>query len=408
MRVHLRAIYQRARKLGGDISLLVNGAWAIPTVIVIRSIDKWLPIRVGTFNTDRIGHFTADVAGRVAENNARSNKNHVELYWLPKVTVNDYWRRITCRHLIVNRMVFYVWKWNRLIAGGEHIEKPSTTTGSRDIKGYLYRHKCGLKFTDRENRDGDAWLKDKGWMEGEPYVILMVRDKEYIRKHPIFGNQRMASNRTRVEHHSYRDSDIDLFVEAVKWLTDNGVWVIRMGQVAEKEMSFDDKRFIDYPFVSSKNAFMDIWLFANAELCISTGTGQDAVSEAWGVPMLYINYCPVEHMHSWADSINAPRPLFWKKTGKMLSFRECMGNSGLGLDFYIEKGIKVGSLDATLIRDIVKETWHMRFRGNKAKRNELFQKVFKGLSSPDLNEWINPNFGLSEEFQKRYPDFLGQ
>ena len=46
----------------------------------------------------------------------------------------------------------------------------------------------------------------------------------------------------------------------------------------------------DINYLSDKNDFMDIWLFAHCTACISTGTGLDLLSVVYNRPILLLNY----------------------------------------------------------------------------------------------------------------------
>ena len=48
----------------GDV--LLFAIIAIPAVIVMRYIRPWVHIRLGTFNTARMGHFAIDVAMEIS------------------------------------------------------------------------------------------------------------------------------------------------------------------------------------------------------------------------------------------------------------------------------------------------------------------------------------------------------
>ena len=62
-----------------------------------------------------------------------------------------------------------------------------------------------------------------------------------------------------------------------------------MGSEAEKKMSISSNQFIDYPFCDQKSDFLDIWLMANCDFCITSGTGLDMASICFGKPIVYTN-----------------------------------------------------------------------------------------------------------------------
>ena len=57
MRRKIRTLLFRILK---DPFLLLNGFWAIPGVFLMRCLRPWRTIRLGSFRSERISHFTFD------------------------------------------------------------------------------------------------------------------------------------------------------------------------------------------------------------------------------------------------------------------------------------------------------------------------------------------------------------
>ena len=158
-------------------------------------------------------------------------------------------------------------------------------------------------------------------------------------------------------YHSYRDSDIDTYNLAIRWLADQGVWVLRMGKSVNKRVSIKHPRVIDYPFHPEKSDFLDVWLFANCDLCISTGSGPDFISDVYRKPIIFLNYLPLNTMFSWSKALTHPKHLVWEKTGKPLTLNEYLENKFSHTEQYENSGIKIINLSKEEILAVVEEGW---------------------------------------------------
>lgn len=208
-------------------------------------------------------------------------------------------------------------------------------------------------FSQEEMDAGLDWLRSVGWREGEKFVCLLVRDFEYLRS---FGGG-PGSQAEREERNSYRDSDIRTYRSAAEWLADQGVWVLRMGKKMAVPFGSKHPKVLDFAFCEERSDFLDVWLFANCDLCISVETGIDKVSDVFRRPMLLVNYLPAAFLLSWSMTLAAPKPAVWKNTGRRLSLEELIAANWQQSSHYIDNGIEVRDMNAGQIRDVVREAW---------------------------------------------------
>ncbi len=233
---------------------------------------------------------------------------------------------------------------------------------SRDLTGVLERAGAPPNIFRREEIEaGFDWLRSLGWRAGDKVVCLLVRDAEYLTTSGTGPGP--GSGATRLERNSYRDSDIATYLPAAEWLADRGVWVLRMGKAMKARMGSQHPRVIDYAFRDDRSDFLDVWLFATCDLCISTGTGPDMISDVYRRPLLAVNYLPTLSLWSWSNAITAPKPIVWRGSGRRLSIEELVAAMFFYSDQYVQHGIEVRELDADLLRDIVEEAW-LRREGN--------------------------------------------
>ena len=387
---------------------ILHGVWAIPVVMLIRVVKPWILVRFGSLTNLRMGHFSADAAHQWATLQEQPI-NQVDFYWLESPCCNTAWEKMIRRNFPMLPGARILDRWNRVLPGGEVHHRPSSSTGSRDLSGVLQRQSISLKFEAEEVDQSQAWLENLGWIKGEPFVCLLVRDDAFLDSCPLNSHRRGV----RWNYHSYRNADIDSYVPAMEWLADQGVWVFRMGKVMAKQIRSPHSRIIDYAFRDDKSDLLDIWLFAHCDLCISTGSGPDVISDGYLRPTLLAHLTPIHHAISWANSIAAPKPLRWRESGKLLTFREHLAHSYIRTEQYNEAGIEILDLSADDLLAIVQERWQ-RIQGaweDKAEDKKVQAEFWRQFQAwPDFSKYhgyLHPEARLSSAFLRRYPEFLG-
>jgi len=130
-----------------------------------------------------------------------------------------------------------------------------------------------------------------------------------------------------------------------------------MGKSVNNRVSIKHPRVIDYPFHPERSDFLDVWLFANCDLCISTGSGPDTISDVYRKPIIFLNYLPLNTMFSWSKALTHPKHLVWEKTGKSLTLNEYLEYKFSHTEQYENSGIKIINLSKEEILATVEEGW---------------------------------------------------
>ena len=343
-------------------------------------------------------------------------RNVRHLYWFDQKNLSNHqWAKMVERNLPVLNLFKYVEYWNRKMPGGKsHILEPTSAyapesmipesmmfsfSNQRDVTGVFEKKKSNFSFLEKEHEIALSWLKSFGWKEKEPFVCLLVRDEGYLQSSEILSPDDMdvTTNKKGWGYHNYRNSDISEYELSIQWLIERGVRVIRMGKNMIKPLSINHELVIDYPFLKETNDLLDIWLFAHCNLCVSTGTGIDYVSDVFRKPILFINFLPLIDFISWSNAMHVPKKLLWADSGKELSLRENINNSWGRNDHYSNHNIKIQNLNKDEILVSIKECWEDLENGlNYTKRDLALQRKYWKIlkSEPDFNKqhgWIHPN-----------------
>lgn len=176
--------------------------------------------------------------------------------------------------------------------------------------------KSDFYFTDSEKQDGDRILEKMGIGKNDWFVCVFARDRGYLSE--VFGYGDMD----KVLPDDYRDSDIDSLNLAIDEILARGGFVVRLGKVVAKAMSYKHDKVIDYPLSKWRSDFMDIYLQYRAKFVLSSSTsGATDVCSLFDTP-----YCGVNTPAYWnipyKNAIQIPKIYRHKHNGKMVGLQE--------------------------------------------------------------------------------------
>jgi len=145
------------------------------------------------------------------------------------------------------------------------------------------------------------------------YICLVVRDELHS-----FKNVSQES----AEITQYRNSSINDYEGAIKYLIDQGFNVVRMGRLAHK-CRFTIDGFFDYANSDLKSDLNDLLLMANCEFVISTSSGIDELATLYRKPVYLVNYLPVGSFRvSQLRPLILPKGLRDRQKGNLLSLSQ--------------------------------------------------------------------------------------
>ena len=164
----------------------------------------------------------------------------------------------------------------------------ASLSSTHDVHNLLERFQTHINFNDDEERKGKRILNDFGLSEKAKFVCLAVRDSAYLDRHKEYENFPSRS----WKYHNFRDGDVDKYALAAEELARRGYYVFRMGVKVLKPLKSSNPKLIDYANSEMRSAFMDIYLGAKCNFCISTLTGFDEIPTIFRKPIVYISVVP--------------------------------------------------------------------------------------------------------------------
>ena len=146
----------------------------------------------------------------------------------------------------------------------------------------------------------------------KPIVCIHVRDNKF---------------RTDKGRKEYRNSDINNYIEAIKYLIKKNYQVIRIGRSVSKKINFKSKFFLDYSASSIQSDEMDLFLIQKCKFYIGTQSGILDVAYMFNKPILTTNM--VELFNSFPRK-KTDRGVFkkiFRKNGEPVALKRYIGFS---------------------------------------------------------------------------------
>ncbi len=329
---------------------------AIPMVVIVRLIRPWLLVRFGALNSARIGHFAANTELHLCERAAGINvpkQRHMDIFYFAYGPICNQqlaamWKRVLC--VWPAWLMAPVYDVNQILPGGAIHETGKTTQHDRDVLNLLDRFPPHLEFTAEEEARGESSMRVLGIPKDRPFVCLIVRDSAYLGTHLGAGD---------FSYHNFRDSNVQNYVLAAEELADLGYVVLRMGAMVHEAIKSSHKMVIDYATNGMRSDFMDIYLGAKCEFCISVGTGFDAVPLIFRRPIVYANMVPLGYLFTFRQHfLGITKHHFSMHKGRELTLEEIFSH-GVGFSVltsdYETKGVRLLENSPEEIRDVAIE-----------------------------------------------------
>ncbi|MEO9903305.1 MULTISPECIES: TIGR04372 family glycosyltransferase [Alphaproteobacteria] len=110
--------------------------------------------------------------------------------------------------------------------------------------------------------------------EADRIVVLNVRDRNFLPDQDV---------------HFYRTADIATYEPAIRYLLDQGYWVLRIGTNGSVEAPLAHPRFLDVWKEPDYTDMLDPGLIARASFGVTCSSGPEAIFHILGIPQLMVN-----------------------------------------------------------------------------------------------------------------------
>ena len=267
--------------------------------------------------------------------------------------------------------------------------------GENDFKTAIEKYKWPEQLSDylevdlpKKSREKTAvFIKEMGLPEDAWFVCLHVRASGY------YGKNDSGIIKT------IRNCDISNYFEAIKFINDQGGWVIRMGDSTMKKLPKMDK-VIDYPHTDFKSDLMDICLIKDCRYYMGSDSGLWDVAALFQKPMICPNltYNPRAYPYRKGD-LGIYKAIYSKSNERNLSIQEIYKYSlGQSKDLLDMSLFEHRENKPNEILELVEEFF--RIQKSNGEMSEL-QKKCNNLRSLDrfISDQGEKNIILLDEFK---------
>ena len=401
---------KQLRILCSEPLILLAFPLAFINLLLIVLISPIIRVRVGFLRCDRLGHFAANTELYISElKTLRAEERCIDLFYYPRPVCNKQlglmWER-TLKVLpwFLLRPICLIIRSFKIF---ESFRVKEARGGDRDVDNLLDITEPALSFNEMEMQQGLLIMQKMGIKAHDKLVCMTVRDSEYL------------GDSTTIPNHQHRDSSIKNFLLAAETLANRGYFVLRMGAKVKSPFISKNRKIIDYANSEFRSEFMDIFLGARCEFCISTSTGFDAIPLIFRKPIVYASMVPPGGLFTFSSKMLAiTKHHYSNNLKRYLTFDEII-DSGVGFFIpayiYFENEIQLIENTPEEIRDVVEEmadivdglvSYDSEDEALQAKFWSLFPKHATDLSGVPLHGEIRSRYG--SKFLKQHKWWLGK
>ena len=262
--------------------------FAIFFVYILFFLDKFITVRIHPVINTRFGLFVVNTELSrlsIIDTESRCGKSINFFCFQHQTSVNHFleilWRReIRC---LTGRWALTVLDMASRYT--PNLIEPSTSSNSKSLLG---KFPTIIKLVKSEIEIGQEFLHSIKISKEDKFVCLNVRDSAFLKNSQPLG---WAQSRDW-SYHNYRDTDIRDYVAAAEALAKLGYTVFRMGALVANPLKVTHPKVIDYATNGMRTEFLDVFLGAHCEFCISTGTGWDEMPQLFQRPTMFVNIIP--------------------------------------------------------------------------------------------------------------------
>ena len=182
-------------------------------------------------------------------------------------------------------------------------------------------------FSEKQKIYGESVLNRMPIPQNKKIVSIFARDSSYL-------NHRYP--KTDWSHHSYRDCDIETYIEAIRYLINKNYVVLRVGSEYSKKLNFVDENYFEYSLSDYKSAFMDLFIIYQSKFVIGSTSGAIDVSTIFNVPFAAVNYAPFMVSPLGKEDIFIQKKTINSK-GEIIPFKDIIDNE----EYYLHNGEKL-------------------------------------------------------------------
>lgn len=234
-------------------------------------------------------------------------------------------------------------------------------------------------------RSARRWQAFYRLSEGEEALGTAARERLGVAPDAklVVLHARSGSTKPGLVYHSHRDTNIENYLDTIRFLVSCGYTVVRIGDQSMPRLPKLGPQVIDLPFCRAYDQFLDVYFIASCEFMISNHSGLCELARGFDRPCLPLNV-PIRWDPRPPDyEFCAPKRYVTTERGRrrVLSYEEILGR---GLHrcttdaHFAELGVRLEELEPEVLRAVVEEMMARlptRLPKGKSPRHELFARL---------------------------------
>ena len=224
---------------------------------------------------------------------------------------------------------------------------------------------------EAEKKNECMKLLNKNGINSKKFVCLHVRDNNYYKD---------AGRR------EYRNSEINNYIELIKFLISKDYYVIRLGDKPAPKVKYENKNFIDLPYTNLKSEIMDLYLIKECQFYVGTLSGTMDTAYLFKKPLFLTN------MYDLFPSF--PRKIYDRAIFKTIVNKQ--NGKEINLHHFAELGIKYHHCE-TDIKDLI-------FKENTS--DELLEGINEYYELINTSDLLNVEKIRLSKIQKEFNSYL--
>ena len=236
-----------------------------------------------------------------------------------------------------------------------------------------------VSFTQKQKSIGNETLLQMGITKNDKLVSIYTRDSAFLEN---LDNQKDWS------YHNYRDTNINAYLKAIKYLIQEGYTVVRIGSEYSKSLGFINDKYIEYNLSEYKSSFMDLYLPNISSFIIGCKSGATDLSLLFNTPILVTDLTAFMEIALGKNDLFIQKKLVDLK-GNILPFKKLISDE----KYYEHDGNKMKSLYKMTYLD---NTEDEILDATIEMHNKMTDNISLGLTQIDLlnryhDEFCNKN-----------------
>jgi putative glycosyltransferase (TIGR04372 family) len=360
---------------------------ALPSIIVLWILKPFFWLRVGKLNHARIGRLALDTDFFLRQRQLGQYSDDPFYCFLCDS------RGLANRQLLVMfQRILPLCESRVLVALYDGIlpilkNTPFHQPLILDEKDYpdFNKTQSSIQFTPDEIQKGRELLRQMNVdFENDDYVCIFARDNAFLEQTQPYNSW---------DYLDCYNADIDTYKEAVKYLNEKGLTVIRVGSIVNKPISYSHARFIDYSISNMRSDFLDIFLVANCKFFLGTDAGLAGVAVVADVPRVSVNYVKFGYQPYGKQCLYIPKKYKFLKTREYVPSKEAIA---IKLDPYLKNLSELNlELEDNSPQDILLVTREMMDRldgtfNYSLKEERLVEAFNESWAPPDASDQRRP------------------